>query len=137
MLIGDAAGLADPITGEGIYHAILSAQLAAAALKQSLLKCTPQIEMYQQSVYQNIYPEISIARVLQKLFIHFPYLVTRLLASNPTIWKGCCLFARGEIGYSGALQKIGGLKGMKQILRGMLHDKSYSKAVQITEQVPS
>ena len=28
LLLGDAAGLADPLTGEGIYNSILSAQLA-------------------------------------------------------------------------------------------------------------
>jgi flavin-dependent dehydrogenase len=32
MAVGDAAGLVDPITGEGIYYAIRSADLAARAL---------------------------------------------------------------------------------------------------------
>ncbi len=32
-LVGDAAGVVDPLTGEGIYQAILSAQLAAQALQ--------------------------------------------------------------------------------------------------------
>lgn len=35
LLIGDAAGFADPILGEGLYYAHRSAQLAAAAIKQS------------------------------------------------------------------------------------------------------
>jgi flavin-dependent dehydrogenase len=34
-LVGDAAGFADPITGEGIYYAFKSADLLAAALDQS------------------------------------------------------------------------------------------------------
>jgi len=33
VLLGDAAGLADPLTGEGIYHAILSARLVAPVLE--------------------------------------------------------------------------------------------------------
>lgn len=32
MLLGDAAGLVDPLTREGIYYALLSAELAAAAI---------------------------------------------------------------------------------------------------------
>jgi len=32
MAVGDAAGLVDPITGEGLYYAVRSADLAAAAL---------------------------------------------------------------------------------------------------------
>ena len=32
MLLGDAAGLVDPLTREGIYYALLSAQWAADAL---------------------------------------------------------------------------------------------------------
>lgn len=32
LLVGDAAGLVDPLLGEGIYHAIVSGQLAAKAI---------------------------------------------------------------------------------------------------------
>lgn len=36
VLVGDAAGLADPLTGEGIYYAQKSAELASFAIYQSL-----------------------------------------------------------------------------------------------------
>jgi geranylgeranyl reductase family protein len=36
MLIGDAAGFIDPFTGEGIYYAMRSGQIAARACKKSL-----------------------------------------------------------------------------------------------------
>jgi geranylgeranyl reductase family protein len=36
FLVGDAAGLADPLMGEGLYHAITSGQAAAAAIIQEL-----------------------------------------------------------------------------------------------------
>lgn len=38
MLVGDAAGFIDPFTGEGIYYAIRSGQLAALACVQSIEK---------------------------------------------------------------------------------------------------
>ena len=37
-LLGDAAGFADPVTGEGIYYALRSAELLAAAYKSGDLK---------------------------------------------------------------------------------------------------
>jgi flavin-dependent dehydrogenase len=37
LIIGDAACLIDPITGEGIYHAVLQAKLAAGVLREYFL----------------------------------------------------------------------------------------------------
>jgi geranylgeranyl reductase family protein len=36
LLVGDAAGLVDPLTGEGIHNALLSARLAAGAIGEAL-----------------------------------------------------------------------------------------------------
>ena len=38
LLLGDAAGLTDPLAGEGIYNAIQSAQLAAPVIEGSLVR---------------------------------------------------------------------------------------------------
>jgi flavin-dependent dehydrogenase len=37
LLVGDAAGLVDPLSGDGIYEALLSARLAAAAILENRL----------------------------------------------------------------------------------------------------
>ena len=37
VLVGDAAGLVDPLSGDGIYEALLSARLAAAAILEARL----------------------------------------------------------------------------------------------------
>ena len=43
MLLGDAAGFADPVTGEGIYYALRSAELFADAyLEGKLLEYEPR-----------------------------------------------------------------------------------------------
>ena len=54
-LVGDAAGLVDPITGEGLYYALRSAELLARAL----IAGTP--EMYAQNVRHQLLPELSTA----------------------------------------------------------------------------
>jgi len=41
-LVGDAAGLVDPVTGEGIYYALRSGELAAEALLEGLPEIYPE-----------------------------------------------------------------------------------------------
>ncbi|MFC1985052.1 NAD(P)/FAD-dependent oxidoreductase [Chloroflexota bacterium] len=45
-LLGDAAGLVDPLTGEGIHNAIWSAQLAAPIIEDSLLHDEVRLHNY-------------------------------------------------------------------------------------------
>ena len=53
MLVGDAAGLVDPITREGIYFALLSAELAAASLG-SPGAATEYANVLRTSVYEEL-----------------------------------------------------------------------------------
>jgi flavin-dependent dehydrogenase len=48
-LIGDAAGFADPITGEGIYYAFKSADLFADALRNSTTDSGSEDDMYKKA----------------------------------------------------------------------------------------
>ena len=50
LLVGDAAGLADPLLGEGIANAILSGQAAAFAIERELVQGAPAIQVYRQSL---------------------------------------------------------------------------------------
>jgi len=52
-LLGDAAGLADPLTGEGIYHAMRSARLLAEAF------LLDQPEAYTAAVRRTLVPELE------------------------------------------------------------------------------
>jgi len=63
-LIGDAAGLADPLTGEGIYYAVRSAELLADALAAG------QPAGYGTSVEQEIRPELSKAFNIGRDYFH-------------------------------------------------------------------
>jgi geranylgeranyl reductase family protein len=64
MLIGDAAGLVDPITREGIYFALLSGQLAA----ESLLHGSDPSAAYAERLRDTIYPELMAAARLKARF---------------------------------------------------------------------
>jgi len=62
-LLGDAAGLVDPLTGEGIYYALRSADLLAAALLDG------KAEQYTGAVREELGRELSLAaRFLNRFF---------------------------------------------------------------------
>ena len=76
-LVGDAAGLVDPLIGEGIYNAIWSAQLAAQAITLAIAEGSSDLLSYQQAVNQYIVPELKIAQKFSRLFATFPALFLR------------------------------------------------------------
>jgi flavin-dependent dehydrogenase len=66
MLLGDAAGLVDPLTREGIYYALLSGRMAADALTLHSLADAPCA--YQQQLDADIRPELMRAAKLSDMF---------------------------------------------------------------------
>ena len=116
LLLGDAAGLADPLTGEGIYNAIRSAQLAAPVIENSLAQGKIELQDYQKAIEEKIMPEIRIARTLSKIFMRFPYLAFRMLKQDDRVWKGWCYLLRGETNYAIIKEKLGGFKGIFALL---------------------
>jgi flavin-dependent dehydrogenase len=62
-MIGDSAGLVDPITGEGLYYALRSAELCANAL----LAGRP--DEYRIHLEEDLLPELKLAaRVSQRFY---------------------------------------------------------------------
>ena len=111
LLLGDAAGLADPLTGEGIYNAIQSAQLAAAVIEGSLVRGTVELRDYQEIVEKKIVSELKIARRLSKFFGRFPHLAFGMLGQNEEVWKVMRDLMLGEIDYADIKGRAGGFKG--------------------------
>ncbi len=83
LLVGDAAGLVDPITREGIYFALQSATLAADAIASA----TDQVRQYQGALADEIYPELARAARLKAGFFRGPFvgLVVRALGQSAAI----------------------------------------------------
>ncbi len=62
-MIGDSAGLVDPITGEGLFYALRSAELCAEAL------LTEQPTQYRERLQEEILPELKLAaRISQRFY---------------------------------------------------------------------
>lgn len=83
LLTGDAAGLADPVTGEGITYAIRSGQLAASALLEGKLEREDVGRRYDASVADEILSELRLGRMLGKLTYNYPAICRHLFR-----WQG-------------------------------------------------
>ena len=79
LLAGDAAGLADPLTGEGISLAILSGRLAAESLLASRLDSRNAARIYVASLHRGILRDLRIARGLAWVLYRRPGLARRLV----------------------------------------------------------
>ena len=112
LLLGDAAGLADPLTGEGIYNAIQSAQLAAPVIENSLVSGKVGLQDYQQIVERKIMSELRIARTLSRNFVRFPRLAFGMFNQSDGVWRAVCNLMLGEIDYAAIKGKAGGFKGI-------------------------
>jgi geranylgeranyl reductase family protein len=69
MAVGDAAGLVDPITGEGLYYAIRSADLATRALLSEACEATEKVRQYVELLRHDFAADLEFgARLAKRLF---------------------------------------------------------------------
>jgi len=68
LLVGDAAGFADPVTAEGISNAMYSGKLAAKALIEVNLNPTKVAALYNQKLEEKLLPELKTGRFLAEIF---------------------------------------------------------------------
>jgi geranylgeranyl reductase family protein len=100
-LIGDAAGLVDPLTGDGMYEAILSANLAAAAALDVLAGRATSLEPYAAAVARQIGPLTSAGWAAKKALDRFPrtvFALTRL----PVTWRAVEKLVTGDVPHPSA-----------------------------------
>lgn len=87
MLIGDAAGLVSPITGEGIYYAMKSGILAARiATKAAKTKSPLTTRTYDLQIQREIIDELEAASSLAKVFYGSPKnidLIWKIASEDP------------------------------------------------------
>ncbi len=116
LLLGDAAGLVDPVTGEGIYNAIRSARLAAPVIVDCLRGRSPGLAEYESAVDREIMPELRAARAMARFFAWFPGLVFDAVRSSDRLWNACCRLLRGEDTYITLRSRLGPARAVFDLL---------------------
>jgi len=96
LLVGDAAGLVEPLTGDGISHALHSAHLAANTIIRALDSSDADISEYNRLVRRSIWPDLMHARGLLTALNTFPHMFHRMFSKNESPWRGFCRVLRGD-----------------------------------------
>ena len=105
LLVGDAAHLADPFLGEGIYYAVRSGMLAAeAVLGQS--DGVSSAARYSAQIASQIWPDLIAASRVAYLFHRMPRWWHHLLSRMPGALSGVVEVLAGEQTYAGLLRQI-------------------------------
>jgi geranylgeranyl reductase family protein len=114
MLLGDAAGLVDPITREGIYFAIRSGMLAAAALR----KADPS-RAYNEAVRGELHDELRRAARFKAGFFRprFTRLMVEALTESAAIRAVMIDLIAGRQPYAGLKRRLLGTLEVGLMLR--------------------
>ncbi len=76
LVLGDAAGITDPITGEGIYYALAEARLAAGVIETALFRGPAHLNKYTDLVRRTLLRDLSLVSRLAPAFFACPKLIT-------------------------------------------------------------
>jgi geranylgeranyl reductase family protein len=106
LLVGDAAGVIDPLSGEGMYYGIKSSCLAATSIRRFLEGKIPDLSEYDAAVNREIMPELKTARTIQKLNSLTPRLFFHYLEENDRVWRAFCGMLRGERTYASLKNRL-------------------------------
>lgn len=82
ILAGDAAGLVDPVTAEGLTHAIVSGRLAAESILDGKMQPVDVAARYQHVMEHTILRELKIAAWLARLLYQWPRLSVRMFRKH-------------------------------------------------------
>ncbi len=98
-VIGDAAGLVDPFSGDGMYEAFLSAQLVTEAILAG------DLASYADGVVRRIAPLTNAGWGAKRAFDRFPR-TTFALARLPITFRAVEKLLRGELSHPGAARGV-------------------------------
>lgn len=118
LIIGEAAGLVDPLIGEGIRPGVLSGVRAAAAISDALGGDRQALVKYTQTIQQELGTDMALGQKLAGLFYQFPKIAYKAGLKRPAIAQVMSMLLCGEITYTGIFDiAMKRLKG--SILPGM------------------
>ena len=104
LLVGDAAGLLDPFTGEGIHSAIWSGQAAAKAISKYIAGQSENLEEYRADLEEGLGRELNVSRQYQDLFHLTPGFYMWMAKNTSLLWALTCRIMRGEQTFTGVMR---------------------------------
>jgi geranylgeranyl reductase family protein len=108
-LAGDAAGLIDPLSGEGIFAAMYSGKQVAEAAARVLGGEAESLTPYAAHIERVLMPDLDASRRFQDCFYLVPGIYVGLLEHSDRIWNLLARLIRGEQTYIGFKRRLGPL----------------------------
>jgi geranylgeranyl reductase family protein len=96
LLVGDAAGLVDPLSGDGMYEAFVSARLAAETGLELLEGRVGDLAGYGSKLELELGRTLGASWKAKRALERFPRLVFAV-ASLPPVWGFISAFLRGDL----------------------------------------
>jgi len=105
LLVGEAAGMVDPLIGEGIRPAIYTGVQAATAVGKAIAGDTDALAGYSSTVNQEWGANLAKADFLAGLFFKAPKIAYKVGVKRPTAGKLMGKILCGELSYSQVAEK--------------------------------
>lgn len=106
LLVGDAANLADPWLGEGLFYALSSGRLAAETIIKHHNEDLVDLSGYTQDINRNCVNQFAYARKFSFLVNALPYINVLLLKNSETLQTIVVDLLRGGQTYQEAWQSM-------------------------------
>jgi geranylgeranyl reductase family protein len=121
FLVGDAAHLVDPLTGEGIYYALRSGMLAAEAILQSKKNGGDASAHYQRTVKELLFEDLRSAHNVSQFIYRFTQVAYRTLKHYPELGNFYIQVLEGKETYHGFVTRV--KDRARDLLKGSLSGK--------------
>jgi len=106
VLAGDAAGLADPLTGEGISYALASGHRAGVAVLDALHEMPGALPRYDRFVDRTLGRDLRYARAFAALAYRYPGPLLRVLARSADAQGAAASAIGGALSYRTLLARL-------------------------------
>jgi flavin-dependent dehydrogenase len=100
LLVGDAAGLIDPVSGDGMYECFVSSKLATDAILDLLAGRASTLEPYETAVDEALAPLHRASWKLKKALDRWPRASWRV-ARTRLVWRSVESLLQGELAHPG------------------------------------
>jgi geranylgeranyl reductase family protein len=122
LVAGDAAGLLEPYTREGISYALRSGRAAGAA---AVLLCRADgeeataraLRSYEDALRRTLFPEMEVGRALRGAFTAWPALFHAALGFTPQGWQAFTQVTTGETTLAAAVHRRGLRAALEAVTR--------------------
>lgn len=106
LVVGDAAGLLEPWTREGISYALRSGAWAGEAAARATVPPAAALDAYAVTVRERLLPEMAAGRRLLDVYARRRHLVHAAMAT-PLGWRAFTAFCRGELSMADVVNRPG------------------------------